>query len=1017
MTASDLSNHGRTPSTRYTLLEKLGAGGQAEVWRARDNSSGVEVALKVLGPQLAHDDAVWAALGREFTIASRMDHPAILKVYPPYREGNFVALPMELATGGDLRRLRGKSYLDIIPVLIEIAQGLEYAHEHGVIHRDLKPGNVLFDGSGAVRIADFGIAGAPGEVNPAVVRPGLSPFTASPEQLRGDPPAISDDIYGLGALAYELLSGYPPYYPRFEVKRALDEPVPELKPAQIMPHQLVNAIMRMLAKRAALRQRSMREVIDEFDSALNDTLTFNYDSAQEPADPAAASMRRDAAKLAAAEAAAARAAASPAQPAPGFDHDHDELQVTGALAKRAPAPPPPSASAPPSPSHSSARTNESPGSRTDATEHRRKYRDQPSIAAQAAALLQSRDLDEEVIGDDDVAVEFAPPPAPPAETGTIERQRIAAAAAAVREVAPDLVTPSAPPTFWDDSRLRADRTPLRQRKPPRAPRKSWPWVMLTTLAVAAGVVYFVLPKYGPIGSLDELKQTAALAAASFKESTSSLLGTSRAKPANGPSDEAPMPPSDNVAAASPAPGLEASKESVFDARATSASSTTALPAANASASPSGVDAGRVEPGRVEKATPATPAVEVASPEAVAQMRTSYDQRLAALEARGAGFWGGPDFAAAKTRAAEASGANDAGSTPIAEKRLKEALRLLAVVESRASQALTAQLTAGDNALAAGQGEVAKQAYESARRIDPNNRRAQEGLQRVRNLGGLLPLLADGENAESANDFARAVQDYSQALSLDPNNAKAKAGLARAHAAFGEDSYAKAVGSGFAALGAGRLEDARIAFEKARTIRPNGTEAATGLSRVGAALRARGFASTRQRGSGLEAEERWTDAVAEYDAALKVDPSLVFAQQGKARASSRAELNDSLQALIDRPERMASPAVRAEADTLIKRASVQEPIGPVLRSQIQRLQILLPGFDVPVRLEMLSDNATQVQIQRVGTFGSFSKREIELKPGKYTVVGTRPGFRDVRRDVTIAPGRDVQTISVSCVEPI
>jgi hypothetical protein len=110
-------------------------------------------------------------------------------------------------------------------------------------------------------------------------------------------------------------------------------------------------------------------------------------------------------------------------------------------------------------------------------------------------------------------------------------------------------------------------------------------------------------------------------------------------------------------------------------------------------------------------------------------------------------------------------------------------------------------------------------------------------------------------------------------------------------------------------------------------------------------------------------------------------------------------------------------VRTEAETLLKRAAVQQSVGPVLRSQIARLQILLPEFDVPVRLELVSDNATQVQIQKVGTFGTFSRREIELKPGKYTVVGTRPGFRDVRRDVTIAPGRDVQTISVSCVEPI
>jgi tetratricopeptide (TPR) repeat protein len=282
---------------------------------------------------------------------------------------------------------------------------------------------------------------------------------------------------------------------------------------------------------------------------------------------------------------------------------------------------------------------------------------------------------------------------------------------------------------------------------------------------------------------------------------------------------------------------------------------------------------------------------------------------------------------------------------------------------------------------------------------------------------VLPLLADGANAEASRDYARAVQDYSQALSLDPNNAKARAGLNRAHASFGQDAYAKAVGSGFAALGAGRLDEARVSFEKARDLRPNGAEARTGLQRVGAALSARGYAGTRQRAAALEAEERWEDALKEYDAALKVDPSLVFAQQGRARAAARVELSNSLQAFIDRPERLATPAVRAEAEALVKRAAGADPSGPVLRSQIQRLQILLPTFDVPVRLELVSDNATEVQIQRVGTFGTFSKREIELKPGKYTVVGTRPGFRDVRRDVTIAPGRDVQTINVACVEPI
>jgi serine/threonine protein kinase/tetratricopeptide (TPR) repeat protein len=974
MTEGVPSSQGRAFTARYTLLEKLGAGGQAEVWRARDNTGGLEVALKVLNPSLARDEAAWVALVREHDIASRLKYPSILKVYPPFRDGDFVALPMELAGGGDLRKLRGKSYLDVIPVLIDIAQALEYAHDQGVIHRDLKPGNVLFDSRGRIRLADFGIAGTQGEVNRAVIRPGLSPFTASPEQLRGDPPAISDDIYGLGALAYELLSGYPPYYPRFDVKRALDEPVPELKPAQLMPHQLVNTVMRMLSKRAALRPRTMRDVIDEFDAALNDTLTFDYDRPEEPTDGRSASMRRDAAVLAAAEA-AKRATAPPPPLAPSEPtysavlsepvRLKDDVKVTGALPPRQP----------PRPVSVEEFTPAQPvqSARSEYTEPR---------------YTEPR-------------YEERPPPA------DVEEERIAAAAAAVRDASPELDTPVNVPTYWDDVRLRAEPTPQFAFKQHRPPRQSWPWVLLTTMVAAAVVAFVVIPKFS------EMEQAG--------------------KPPAGPSSVlASAPPAADSTSPATEPEFPEERAASDDTRGNERDSASAgldsvrpEPTAPAGVRPRPLDASNATASSIPQERPAAPRVpaeqpkaeEPVSPETIARLRATYDQRLAALEARGAGFWGGREFASAKTRAAESVGAADAGSPELAERRLNEALRLLSQVESRSGQALTEQLATGDRALTAGQGEVAKQAYESAQRIDPGNRRAQDGLLRVRNLGGVLPLLADGENAEAEKDYARAVQDYSQALSLDPNNARAKAGLDRAHAAFGNDTYAKAVGAGFASLGAGRLDEARVSFEKARSMRPNGPEAQTGLARVGAALRARGFATTRQRAAGLEAEERWSEAAAEYDAALKVDPSLVFAQQGKARALSRADLSESLQALIDRPERLASAAVRAEADTLIKRAAGQDPSGPVLRSQIQRLQILLPGFDTPVRLELLSDNATQVQIQRVGTFGTFSKREIALKPGRYTVVGTRPGFRDVRRDVTIAPGGDGQTISVSCVEPI
>ncbi len=136
-------------------------------------------------------------------------------------------------------------------------------------------------------------------------RHGYSPFTASPAQLRGEPPTPADDVYGLGALAYELLSGYPPYYPHFDKRRAMEERVPTLVPTRQIPPLLGTLVMHMLAKDAKRRPRTMREVIDELDAALNDTLTYDFENVS-PATPTGS-----AAVVAAAAAAAATAALSP----------------------------------------------------------------------------------------------------------------------------------------------------------------------------------------------------------------------------------------------------------------------------------------------------------------------------------------------------------------------------------------------------------------------------------------------------------------------------------------------------------------------------------------------------------------------------------------------------------------------------------------------------------------------------------------------------------------------------------
>jgi serine/threonine protein kinase len=317
----------------YTLIERLGTGGQGEVWKAHDDSRGVDIALKVLARAAARNPAAWETLQREHDISGRLQHPGILQVLAPERVGDVMVLPMELAAGGDLRRLKGAGYLEIVPVLLEVAEALEYAHARGVVHRDLKPGNVLFDSRGRVKLADFGIAGllpAPGA--PADARGGgHSPFTSSPEQLRGEPPSAADDIYGLGALAYELLSGNPPYYPNFELRRVLNQPVPELVALRQIPPELSAIVMRMLAKKAAERPATMQQVMDELDATLNATLSFapeGVETDEEDEDLPPSAVQRAAAQASAAAGAAAKPA--PAKPSPSSPAKQPAKQVEAA---------------------------------------------------------------------------------------------------------------------------------------------------------------------------------------------------------------------------------------------------------------------------------------------------------------------------------------------------------------------------------------------------------------------------------------------------------------------------------------------------------------------------------------------------------------------------------------------------------------------------------------------------------------------------------------------------------------
>jgi serine/threonine protein kinase/tetratricopeptide (TPR) repeat protein len=804
---------------RYVLQERLGVGGQGDVWRARDPQRGEDIALKILRPPPGRAAAAWNALCHEYESASRLDHAFILKVYEPEREDGSFLLPMELATGGDLRRLRGASYTAIVPVLIEVAQALEHAHERGVIHRDLKPGNVLFDARGGVKLADFGVSGFALDAGTDSMIRGLSPFTASPEQLRGEAPSTADDIYGLGALAYELLSRRPPHYPHFDARRVQEEPVPPLVPAEQMPPQLDALIARMLAKDASERPASLREVIDDLETALNDTLTFDVEDRELPEQEANLTRQLD----------------------PNFTRQLPDTNFTRELPPTPPRTPPPLPILPPPAIPAQRRSMD------------RTPRSRSTVPAVARALSPANDW-------------LAEPGTTPAATA------VPAPQSATASSLPPVQSSPAPPSRHEAGRLEPWEDPWEQLRR-AAPRQAAPleptrsgsrlvtWVF-ALLAVAAAAV-FIVPRYLDVSSLLALL------------------------PSGG------------------------------------ASATDASGSADAGAK-------------------------------LATDRAQFDQRFALVEARGAANWAAADLAKARTLAAESVGARDAGSLPLAQRRLAEAGSVLDTIERASPGGATA--------------------------VTPQP----------------------------------PPQPQAPASPPAPSATPAASGEARN---FADDAYAKAAGEGFAALGAGQLEKARRAFEKAQALRPDGAEARDGLRRIDAARAAHGLAVRRADAEDLEDEERWQDALDAYDAILRQDSSLAWAQEGRARAGSRLQLGDSLQALIDHPEQLSNSRLRDEAAALLQTAEQQQQAGPVLRTQIARLTNLLPGLDKPVRLSLVSDSRTQVTIQSVGTFGSFSRRDIELRPGRYTVIGTRDGFRDVRRDITVTPGKESLTVNVSCSEPI
>lgn len=260
---------GRVIAGRYEVHEAIGQGGMAVVYRATDRTLGRDVALKVLRDQYAADPEIVERFAREARAAARLSHPHVVDIYDVGSDDGLHYIVMELVPGEDLKRLIRRAAPLPPSVVIrlgrEIASALEYAHRRGIVHRDVKPQNVLIDPEGHARLTDFGIAQAADGAG--LTQTGTVLGTAhymAPEQARGRPASPASDIYSLGVVLYEMATGRLPFRGDSAVEVALrhveEAPVPPRRLNPGIPPALEATIQRAMAKDPGKRFASAAEL-------------------------------------------------------------------------------------------------------------------------------------------------------------------------------------------------------------------------------------------------------------------------------------------------------------------------------------------------------------------------------------------------------------------------------------------------------------------------------------------------------------------------------------------------------------------------------------------------------------------------------------------------------------------------------------------------------------------------------------------------------------------------------------
>lgn len=415
---------------------------------------------------------------------------------------------------------------------------------------------------------------------------------------------------------------------------------------------------------------------------------------------------------------------------------------------------------------------------------------------------------------------------------------------------------------------------------------------------------------------------------------------------------------------------------------------------------------------------ALPAPEVAPARQQAEQQLQKFLRLQAeLGLLRAPEWASAEWATAAQQAGQGDRRFGERRFDDAAQAYAEGVALLETLKTTRPERLADSLVAGRQALERDAAVAAQADFEQALAIDRDNTEAQTGLARARVRAQVVELVAEATRAETAQQEQAAAAAYRQALALDAAYSPAQEGLARVTAALDARAFDNAIGEALAALSIQDFDAADAALERAAGIDPGAVALVDTRERLRRARRQATLDTLRAAATTRVRAEDWQGAAERYRKALRIDSAAGFARAGLAGAEQRATLHRQFDHYLDDPARLYSAEPLANAEQLLRVTGSAPAAEPKLADKIARLQQLVQQARQPLPVALRSDGETDVVIYHVGRLGRFVDHQLSLPPGTYTAVGSRSGYRDVRRVFEVHPGRPSPTVEIRCEEPV